>query len=544
MTPRPPLSRTRPNVSSPLPRLLWIAAALVAVAACGDGDGAGGGIDVPLTGVSEVAGSDLQEWSLLAVPRDGGRAEARSVADPAEVVWTGETRLPDAASIHLLDGPLVILRTPGGEVHRYDPVADELTQVGRAGEDAVWAASGRDGVLADPAGSLLQIGAEDAWRYELDGRPTWAGPVADGGVAVLVERDGGAPALWLVRQGTEGPAARSDVEVRPPALVTAWGKRLAAVGPDGETVRFVAAPSLSAAGTVAVEGPVSALAASPSSHEIYAAVGAPPRVLRVNRFTDEARPLAEADREIRALRPAPLGSALLVDDGGAPLWVPVDGAGSRRLEGEWRDDLPLVAPGGRVLLVRDGEMALWSAADGGTTEAVDAPADRWWAAVEWNPAPPAVTSDRVEAEGVTAAADTGGRPEGRPPADSLVPEEAPEGEAGAEPGRDAGGGEGTSPDSAAAGRGGLTPGFYAVVVAARDADGVRRLLDRLTEAGYPTALQRHRDDAGRLWYRGMVGDYGTREEAEAAARQLRRERDVDPWVTEVRAGEEAREVYP
>ncbi len=542
MTSRPPLPRTRPTLPLPFPRLLWLVTALVAVAACGGEDravDAGAGPEVPLTGVSEVAGSDLQEWSLLAVPRDGGRVQARSVSDPAEVVWTGETELPAAASIHLLDGPLVVLRTPGGEVHRYDPLTDELTQVGSAGEDAVWAASGRDGVLADPGGTLLQIGAEGAWRYELDGRPTWAGPVADGGVAVLVERDDAPPELWLVRRGTEGPAARSDVEVRAPALVTAWGKRLAAVGSDGRSLLFVAAPSLSPAGEVALQGPVGELAASPSSHEIYAAVGGPPRVVRVNRFTDQARTLVETGREVRALRPAPLGSAVLVDDGGAPLWVPVDGADSRRVEGEWRDDLPLVAPGGRVLLARDGEMALWSADDGGTAEPVDAPAGRWWAAVKWNPAPPAVVSDRVEAEGVTAAADTGDRAAGPPPADSLVPEAAPGGEdAVAEDGEDA------PPDTAAPRAGALTPGFYAVVAAARDQDGVRRLLDRLSEAGYPTALQRHRDDAGRLWYRGMVGEYGTREEAEAAARQLRRERDVDPWVTEVRAGAEGREAFP
>lgn len=544
MTPRPPLHRTRPTVSSPLPRLLWIAAVLVAAAACGDGD-AGPGSEVPLTGVSEVAGTDLEEWSLLAVPRDGGRPEARSVSDPGEVVWTGETRLPAAASIHLLDGPLVVLRTPDGGVYRYDPLTDELTQVGRAGEDASWAASGRDGVLADPGGALLQIGAEGAWRYELDGRPAWAGPVADGGVAVLVERDDAPPALWLVRRGTEGPAARSDPEVRAPVLVTAWGTRLAAVGGDGETLRFVAVPSLSPAGDVALPGPVGALAASPSSHEIYAGVGAPPRVVRVNRFTDEARTLVEVEREVRNLRTAPLGSALLVDDGGAPLWVPVDGGEARRLEGEWRDDLPLVAPDGRVLLARDGGMALWSPDDGGTTEAIDAPAGRWWGAVEWNPAPPAVVSDRVEAESVTGATDTDARRQGRPPADSLVPEAAPDTAAGADTarGRRGPGGEEARGDTAAA-RSGLTPGFYAVVVAAREEDGVRRLLDGLSEAGYPTALQRHRDDAGRLWYRGLVGEYGTRQEAEAAARQLRRERDVDPWVTEVRAGAGAREVFP
>lgn len=542
----PPPHRTRLTLSSSPSRLLWIAAALAAVAACGDGD-AGPGPELPFAGVSEVAGSDLEEWSLLAVPRDGGPAEARSVSDPGRVVWTGETTLPAANSLHLLEGPVLVLRTPSGEVHRYDPRTDELSQIGRAGEDAVWAASGRDGVLADPEGALLHVGPEGAWRYEVDGRPTWAAPVADGGVAVLVDRGDESPALWLVRRGTEGPAARSDVTVRAPALVTGWGRRMAAVSPGGETLRFVAVPSLSDAGEVALDGPVGALAASPSSHEIYAGVGAPPRVLRVSRFTSEVGTLVETDREIRALRSATLGSALLVDDGGEPLWVPVDGSGSRRLEGDWRADLPLVAPDGRVLLALDGGLALWDPAEGSGADPVDVPPGLWWAAVQWNPAPPSVVSDRVEAESVAAATDTEGEgaegpPGARPPADSLVPEEEPV--AAGDPAGDEEDGERDVGEADSPPAGDLTPGFYAVVAAAREEDGVRRLLDRLSEAGYPTELQRHRDDAGQLWFRGLVGGYGSREEAEAAARQLSRERDVDPWVTEIRAGAEAREAFP
>lgn len=526
-------------------RAAALAVALLAVAACGDGDGSPGdaaGSDPSFRGVSQVAGSDLEAWSLLAVPRDGGTVEARSVRDPARVIWTGETELPPVRSVHLLDGPQVVLRTPGGEVHRYDPRAEELTRLGEVGEEARWAARGRHGVFREPGGKLLHVGPEGAWRYEIDGRPVWSGPVVDAGVAVLVEREGAPPALWLVRRGSSRAENRADSVVRAPVLVTGWGRRLVGVGTDGTSLRFLAVPALTPSGRVALGSGVSALAASPSTHEIYAGVGSPPHVVRVSRFALESRELVDTERAVEGIRPATLGAFLLVHDGGAPLWVPLDGEEARRLWGPWRDDLPMGTPDGRVLLVRDGRLALWTPTRD-EAEPVDGPVDRWWGAVRWNPAPPAVVSDRVEGERV-AAADTGrsdraGPSGAAPPPDSLVPERVrpPEGAAGPDTtGRP--GGADSLPS------GDVTSGYYAVVVAARDADGVRRLLARLSEGGYPTAVQRHRDDAGRLWYRGMVGPYDGREEAEATSRQLRSEHEVDPWVTEIRAGADARDVFP
>jgi len=39
-----------------------------------------------------------------------------------------------------------------------------------------------------------------------------------------------------------------------------------------------------------------------------------------------------------------------------------------------------------------------------------------------------------------------------------------------------------------------------------------------------------------MWYRALVGPYPARLGADAAARQLRRERSLDAWVTELTAG--------
>jgi len=76
-------------------------------------------------------------------------------------------------------------------------------------------------------------------------------------------------------------------------------------------------------------------------------------------------------------------------------------------------------------------------------------------------------------------------------------------------------------------------GHYAIVVSARQRSGVADLLASLAEAGYPTRLQRFPDEAGSTWFRGLVGPYPTRGRAQAAARQLQREHDLQAWVTEL-----------
>ncbi len=526
------------NSSSSSTLLLLLAAALAA-AGCDGGperpsDAAGGPPEVE--GSELLAGGGAARWSLLTVPREGGVVRARSLDDPSRVVWEGRTRLPPAREVRLVEGPVVLLRAAGGTVRRYDPRTDRLSRVGEVSDGARWGGWDRYGLWVEPdRSSVLAVGPEGSWRYQLGARPRWATPVDGGRVAVLVDDDGGeAAAVWLVGRGASEPEARTRDGFSGPGLATAWGKRL--VLPAGDAVRFYSVPSLTGGGEVEVGGPVTAMAASPSSHELYVAADDPPRLTRVERFAMRVREMTGLPRPVRALRPAVLGSAVLAHDGEGALWVPVGGGDTARAPGRWREDLPLALPGERAVVARDGGAALWRR-DGSTVD-LDVPGRRRWAPVRWNPAPPPVVSDRVDG---TAAGDTPSAGSGRPdtvPADTAA---AATGDTAGPEGAAASADTGGAAEPAAGEV--PPPGFYAVVTAAREPAGVERQLERLEGAGYPVALQVHRDDAGRRWYRGLVGPYEERPGAEAAARQLRRERGTDAWVTELRAGAATEEIF-
>jgi cell division septation protein DedD len=538
-------TRGKPTTSRRWPGFLALA---VVVSGCGGGGGGptsrAPGDTTDLHGVSLVVGYEVTEWSLVAVPSDGGLATSRDVADPARVLWTGSTELPASRDVHVLEGPTLVLRTDSGSVLRYDPVTDSLETVGSVDPEARWSGWGAYGAYVDSAsGRILEIGPDGAWQYTLSGAPTWATPVEDGGLAVLGAGTSQRGSVWLVSRGDSTPSSRAGPGYGAPGLITAWGRRIVLTAADRRSLRVLTVPSLAPAEDIPLDGTLSALVASPSSHDLYAALSAPARVVAVNRFSRDARVLARPDGALTELRAAVLGQFLLGRQGSRVEWIPLAGGSPRGVGADWREDLPMGTPAGRVLLSRGDSLMLWDPGAGADPEAVEAPGDAWWMAVRWNPAPPPVRLSRAGDDSATMAGPVGLPDSAGPPvvADSGVV--APAGAAvagteGAAASDSMAGGAGPVDSVAGSRRGDMHPeaGIYAIVASARAVSGVRNLLDQLSAAGYPTAIQRYLDDAGHVWYRGMVGPYPSRDAAEAAARQLRRERSLKVWVTEIRPG--------
>lgn len=398
----------------------------------------------------------------------------------------------------------MILRTADGAIHRYDPARDDLAQIGRVSAAAVWSSSENLGLLSEPQGTaLLLVSPTDQWELEAPGPVAWAAPVGPGVAVVSVETSGGAE-LLLLRFGEPEPAVGIPTEVSAPALVTAWGGSLVASGRG--SLHFVSLPDLTIGNETRLEGPVVALATSPSAHQIYAATGEGTELFAVSRYSGSTRGIGDFPAGIREIRPSIMGGSLVVFDGSVPWVTGTDGGRPRPIDSDWRPDLPLGLPGGRVLAARSGGVWLEQPGSAETaTQLSDSDGD-WWLTISWVPARPAtvavaeVEPPAIGADETAESAELPGLPIERPDVQTEVR---------------------------------VRPGFYAIVSSSQSPDGIMALVESLERADYPGALQRYRDESNELWYRALVGPYETREGAEEVAVRLRRDRGLQVWISEI-----------
>jgi len=488
-----------------------VLAGLLLAAACGgEGESSDGtnGRAPELHGTELVVGSTLDEWSVLVLDPAGGTAALHPMRAPREAAWESETKLPAFDEVHSIGGSSVVLRSRDGTVSRFDPAADAVETLDRLqGEAVSWTGSDHGGVFVDGAsGEILAVLSDRAWRYDVGGPVEWAAAVQDG---IVVLRPG--PELWLVPHGAAEPSGEAGVSVRSPGLVTAWGRRLVFVdAEDDRSIQVLTVEPTETAGRVELDGDVSALAASPSSHELYAGVSDPPGVVVVNRFSFSTRLLASLDRPPVEIRPSLFGEYLLVFDGERSWRIEVDEGNVVPIPGDWGADLPLGLPDGFVM-VRTGEEVSLAGPDGRIDgDPFDVTAGAALLPVRWTPVPRVLT-DELQGRPLAAAP-------GRPAPDTTVPEA-----------------EAEQPDPVSPAPPDVPVGYYAIVGSARQRDGIDALVGDLEGAGFRVQVQSIADRAGTNWYRGLVGPYATRAEAEAAARQLQRERQLQSWVTGIDA---------
>lgn len=500
---------------------LILAAPLCFLAGCGRSDDDSGGGSGP-SPARLVVGSWLEETGLLVLPRRGGRAEVRAVADPERVVWTGARRLPTPESVHPFDARSIVVLTPGGEAYRYVPSDDVSEALGRVGTDLEWSAFGGSGTFWN-RDAIVVVHEGGVRSYEPVRPVMWASPASEGTVVALVAGEDG-PLLWLL-ESEEEPIALRPLAVMPPGLVTGWGRSALFRSSDGREIISVQLPELEVERRFEFRKPVTAFAVSASSHELYVAL-AGGRVLAVARVGNGRRELARLEADVTELRAGVYGQQLLAFDGAVAYRISLVGDSPVRLEVDWRSDLPLGLPSGDVLASRGDTLLLTRfVAEGSVArvEPIEGPPGAWWLAVQWDPAAP-VRLARGDA-GVREEGETGDT------AGSVAVESNETGQEGelAEV-------EVPAADSLGFAFAAPAAGYYAVAVASRTPAGVIELVSTLARSGYPTAIQRRRDDGGQMWYRALVGPYPARLGADAAARQLRRERSLDAWVTELTAG--------
>ncbi len=539
--------------------------ALILAGCGGDRSGAAPDESPPARrGVELVAGTSLERYGLLTIPRRGGAAELRALEDPREVLWRGARELPAVAEARPL-GASAVLRGADGTLFRYDPARDALQELERVSEQAEWSGLGDRGVWVErETNGVVAVGADGAWRHELSRPLRWAAPVQEGAVVALVEGEDG-PTLWLLRPGEEGPEAAVAAPVGPPGLVVAWGREVILSANGGRELVAFSVPGMAETGRLELDGDVRALAASPSYHQLYVSTASSPRVVAASRATRRVHTLTRLERPAVALRPGLFGDQVLAWDGERVWRLSLSGARPQSLDSSWRDDLPLALAGERALAVRGEDVLVLG--PGADPEATVGTADAFWVPVRWRPpqlpavaarerdagrevepasgapadpadedaprADPAAAPDGAGEERRGARATTGEDDQGRE-AETVAPGRARRGTADE---RTENVGDPGPPEESAGVEGrtvaAMEAGFYAIAASSQRLPGVSDLARALAEAGYAARIQRHRDEAGEVWYRCLVGPYGSREAAEEMADQLRRERGIQAWITEV-----------
>ena len=487
----------------------------------------------PLDGADLVAGTSLPRHGLLVIPRAGGPAELRGVEDPARVRWSGTTNLPASTAAYPL-GRAVAIRGEDGAVTVFQPSGELLRPVGAVPAEARWIQSADGGAFVWGTRALV-LTDNEARSLASEATVTWAAPAAGGRSLLLTVAEAG-PRLELWEPGEEQPAAVQQVGSRGPALVTGWGREVLLVeGDDGRQLVGRRVPELAPEEHARVDRAPVLLAASPSHHRVFAASAGESDIQAFDRYA--WRPVSEIsfDETVREVRPGITGDLVLAFDG-AQIWAVRAGDSRRREIGsDWRIDLPIGLPGGRVLGVLGGALRVIDVRSGEATE-VDGPADAWWVPVRWTPrsvepvvqAPDIASADtsdvRVdtnEGQMLNVGLLTVGRVAGRAVASRPLPEFEFGDEQGAEPDAAPGDPFTTIPD-----------GFYAVATSSRQLESLGRLRRALEDSGYRTQVLSRRDEANDLWYRLMVGPYGSRSDAEDAARTLQRERGISAWIHE------------
>lgn len=339
-------SRTGPTYFTRV-RGRLLSLAFLALAGCSDSGRSAGG-DVAVFGAAYG-----QDPIALRVGRGGGRVRAYQYPRLDSLIWTSTQSIGAEARILAFD--------PENGLEAY---------VDRAGVPG-WVDLRVGTVKPSRASRVSTITSVDAWsvfgvtRDTIIHRSTPSGewefvvhepvqglfPLADGGLIILSANDDRSrlrrlrpPERTIVDSATVPTPTQVTMSPLGDRMYLAFGREVAALN----------ASNFQETGRVTFDGPVVALATTPSGDRVFVATERSDRVAVLDRYSGERSESIVLPGPSKELRIDPLGRLLLVrPDTGDSVWV-VDVGTNRRvttLPSPWRADLPEVAPDGAVATV-------------------------------------------------------------------------------------------------------------------------------------------------------------------------------------------------
>jgi hypothetical protein len=333
---------------------------------------------------------------VLRVPRGGGPAVAYVYPALDSVVWESNARVPALGRVLSFDaeqGALAFVDAkgaPGRLDLRLGAVATTakpvLTDVASADAEAIY------GIGA--SGSVVRLTpSAEAWELRTPTPARAVIPQPDGWLLVLADRpDSGSgrgarkeSVLWRLR-----PPEKQllDTLVLPRAgrvIRTRVGDIVYLVA-DDELIG-VRSRTLERMPAIEFDGPITALAPTPSGDRIFVATDSSDRLAVVDRYAEDVTSRVRLPGVARELRMDPLGRYLLVrPTSGDSAWVVAVSNGELvgMVRTEWRADLPFVAPDGALALLRGGDVTFADAATGQARARVAGGAADFWYTMSWN----------------------------------------------------------------------------------------------------------------------------------------------------------------
>ena len=308
-----------------------------------------------------------------------------------------------------------------GNPRRIDLRATAVRLASRAKLRGLSSANGSEIFGITAKGEVTRLSPEGDWTFDPPSPARWVFPQSNGSLVVAGDQ-GNETHLWLIRPTSEDIIETATMSLLADEPRTQVGDRLYFA--RGSGLVGIRSRDLEPVKSVSLDGPVAAVAPTPSGDRLYIAIRGKASLSVVDRYSESVAATVTLPGPAEQLRMDPLGQHVIAkpasDEDSA--WI-IDVATNRvsgAIATRWRNDLPAFAPGGSIAVVRGGDVVFVKAADLRDGARIAGGAGDLWYFFAWNGfRPRAADLDRPVTFDTSVATPAGDslRLEG----DSLVP---------------------------------------------------------------------------------------------------------------------------
>lgn len=357
-------------------RLIFLA---LAVAACsGDRQAS--------PGASRSTAPAGPDQVALRIPRAGGIARAYLYPRLDSVVWTA----PGAPAVARVlafdpDAGLIALVDTRGLPRRVDLRLAEIRFASRTPLTSVASANGSDifGVGAD--GVVVRMTPTGDWRFKPPVAARWVFP-QPGGLVTVAASDRLGTRLWSIRAPDDEILDSASLPPASRGIRTQVGDRIYFTVDSG--LAGVMTRDLTRLKGITLLDPVVAVSPTPSGDRLYIATRTTNRISIADRNRESVTSTIALPAPASELRMDPLGQHLLARPagGGDSAWVIAIGTNRppRTLMTAWTADLPAFAPSATIATARGTDVVFVSATTLQIVQTVAGGASDFWYFFTWN----------------------------------------------------------------------------------------------------------------------------------------------------------------